>query len=117
MESSHTYSTPLSQTPSSFSFSQQHTQQVKSILDQSHQRAKSLLSTHKADLDLIAKALLEHETLTGPEIIELLKGKKLKKAKLTTAPPPAYTPPSPATPPSGGGILKGRGLTAGPASS
>jgi ATP-dependent metalloprotease len=56
--------------------------EVKAILDASHQRAKDLLLRHKADLDKLAKALLEHETLTGAEIVDLLAGKKLTKPKL-----------------------------------
>ena len=56
--------------------------EVKSILDASHIRAKELLLKHKGDLDVLAKALLEHETLTGPEIIDLLAGKKLSKPKV-----------------------------------
>ena len=38
------------------------------------QRAKDLLLRHKHDLDKLAKALLEHETLTGAEIVDLLAG-------------------------------------------
>lgn len=84
--------------------------EIKAILDGSYQRAKDLLLKHKGDLDKIAKALLDHETLTGTEIIDLLAGKKLNKPKLsprsTTAPGPA--PASKPGAPSGGGILKGR---------
>ena len=56
--------------------------EVKAILDSSHVRAKDLLLRHKADLDKLAKALLEHETLTGAEIVDLLAGKKISKPKL-----------------------------------
>ncbi|EWM27565.1 atp-dependent zinc metalloprotease ftsh mitochondrial-like protein [Nannochloropsis gaditana] len=87
--------------------------EVKAILDASHLRAKELLVKHKGDLDLLAKALLDHETLTGPEIVDLLAGKKLSKPKV--APRATMAPPSPAATPSPGspagatkpGILKG----------
>lgn len=73
---------------------------MKSILDASHARAKALLNQHRADLDLLAKALLEHETLTGTEIKDLLSGKKLKKPKVTTERRPAAS------------LLKGSSLAA-----
>lgn len=74
------------------------------MLDASYGRAKSLLSSHRHELDILAKALLEHETLTGPEITDLLSGKKLKKPKLTTE----------RNRPSSANLLKGSSLAASP---
>lgn len=53
--------------------------EVKRIIDEAYQRAKKLLSQDRESLDLIAKALLEFETLDAEEINLLLKTKELKK--------------------------------------
>ena len=37
-------------------------------------RAKDILTTRQSDLNVLARGLLEYETLTGDEIIALLKG-------------------------------------------
>lgn len=54
--------------------------QVREILDKSYQRAWACLQTHRSDLDLLANALIKHETLTGAEIKDLLMGKPIKVA-------------------------------------
>ena len=41
--------------------------------------ARSILKKNKKQLEKLAKALLEFETLTGSEIKDLLAGKKIKK--------------------------------------
>jgi ATP-dependent Zn protease len=42
--------------------------EVRALLDASYARAKKLISKHRRDLDRLAKALLEYETLTGEEV-------------------------------------------------
>jgi len=49
-------------------------QEIRSIIDSCYQRAKHILSTRTDDLHTIAKGLLEYETLTGDELVALLKG-------------------------------------------
>jgi cell division protease FtsH len=49
-------------------------QEIRSIIDTCYQRAREILSTRINDLHTIAKGLLEYETLTGDEIVALLKG-------------------------------------------
>jgi len=49
-------------------------QEIRSIIDNCYQRAKQILSTRTDDLHTIAKGLLEYETLTGDELVALLKG-------------------------------------------
>ncbi len=49
-------------------------QEIRSIIDTCYQRARNILSTRIDDLHMIAKGLLEYETLTGDEINGLLKG-------------------------------------------
>lgn len=53
--------------------------EVKKLCDASYARARSILETHKGDLETLAKALLEHETLTGAEIKKILNGEKLSR--------------------------------------
>src|ERR1700759_4890696 len=48
--------------------------EIHRIIDECYARAKDILTTRQADLNLLARGLLEYETLTGDEIIALLKG-------------------------------------------
>jgi len=54
-------------------------EEVKKIILEGEERAKIILKKKKKDLDKLANSLLEFETLTGKEIEELLKGKKIRK--------------------------------------
>jgi cell division protease FtsH len=54
-------------------------EEVRRIVDEALQRAKKILSEKKADLEKLAKSLLEYETLTGDEIKDLLAGKEIRK--------------------------------------
>ena len=51
----------------------------KKIVDEAYNKAKTIIKIHFKDLHKLAKGLLKHETLTGTEIKDLLKGKKIKK--------------------------------------
>ena len=55
-------------------------EEVKRIIDEAHEQAKKILNDKKDDLEKLAKALLEYETLTGGEIKDLLAGKEIKKS-------------------------------------
>ena len=57
-------------------------EEVRRIVDEALQRAKAILSDKKADLEKLAKALLEYETLSGDEIKDLLAGKEIRKASV-----------------------------------
>ena len=48
--------------------------EVKVIVDMSYKNAEKIIKDKRKDLDIIAKGLLDYETLTGDEIINLLKG-------------------------------------------
>jgi len=50
--------------------------EVKRLVQAGYDEAKRLLSEKLEDLHLLAKTLLEYETLTGDEIINALKGVK-----------------------------------------
>jgi cell division protease FtsH len=48
--------------------------EIRRIVDTTYNRAKEILTTRIDDLHVLAKGLLEYETLTGDEIISLIKG-------------------------------------------
>jgi len=52
-------------------------QEVKRILNESYERARQTLKTHKKELDLLAEALLKHETLDLEQIKKVINGKPL----------------------------------------
>jgi cell division protease FtsH len=54
--------------------------EISRIVLAASDRAKKILLDHRPQLQLLAEALLEHETITGVEIDLLLAGKKLDRA-------------------------------------
>jgi cell division protease FtsH len=48
-------------------------EEVERILREQESRCRDLLTEHRAGLDLVAKALLEHETIDGNEVVRLIK--------------------------------------------
>ena len=48
--------------------------EIHRIIDECYTRARQILTDNQADLNVLARGLLEYETLTGDEIIALLKG-------------------------------------------
>jgi len=54
-------------------------QEVRDILEQSYARAKVILMKHRDQLNLLANALLEYETLSLDEIKSLFAGQNLKE--------------------------------------
>jgi len=59
--------------------------EVKSLTDSSYKRAKELLTKHSKQHHLLAKTLLEYETLTGDEVRDLIKkGVKPKRPAINT---------------------------------
>jgi cell division protease FtsH len=48
--------------------------EVKRLVQKGYDDAKSILTDKLEDLHMLAKALLEYETLSGDEIINVLKG-------------------------------------------
>ncbi len=49
-------------------------QEIRTIIDNCYRRAQEILEQRVDDLQTLAKGLLEYETLTGDEIVALLKG-------------------------------------------
>jgi cell division protease FtsH len=61
--------------------------EVRRILDEAYQKAKQTLLANRDKLEVIAKALLEYETLDGSQIKEIIEHGRLLN------PPPSITPP------------------------
>ncbi|MGZ4987498.1 MAG: ATP-dependent zinc metalloprotease FtsH, partial [Limisphaerales bacterium] len=47
--------------------------EVKRIIQEQYDRAKQLIMTHRDKLEIIARALLEYETLDGTQVEEIMK--------------------------------------------
>lgn len=61
-------------------------QEVKRIVEEGYKRAEHILTKHRNHLELLAKTLLEFETLSGDEINVLLKEGKLDRVKNASGP-------------------------------
>lgn len=68
--------------------------EVKKVLDESYERARKLLLSKRKELDLLAKALVEYETLDRAEVEKVLRGEKLLDR--IVVPPGPMTVPKPA---------------------
>jgi cell division protease FtsH len=73
--------------------------EIRRFVEEGYNKATSILTEKRADLEALAKGLLEFETLSGDEIQDLLKGKKPNResvleptAPRTSAVPPAGKP-------------------------
>jgi cell division protease FtsH len=74
--------------------------EVRQLIDGAYQRAVDLISERREKLELIAKALLEFETLDGTQIQEIAEhGRMLKPptARKSDVPPPLPEAPEPST--------------------
>jgi cell division protease FtsH len=74
-------------------------EEVRRIIDEAYARATHVLTTYRNQLDLLAKALLEYETLSGDEIKILIEGGKINRPdldeeeqKIITAKPTSAVP-------------------------
>ncbi|MFQ5984421.1 MAG: ATP-dependent zinc metalloprotease FtsH [Alphaproteobacteria bacterium] len=62
--------------------------EIRRIVDEAYARAKGILTEHMDQLHNLANALLEHETLTGPEIAALMRGEEIVRDEPEEAPQP-----------------------------
>ncbi|MEM6740801.1 MAG: ATP-dependent zinc metalloprotease FtsH [Pseudomonadota bacterium] len=53
--------------------------EVRKIVDEGYETAKRLLIEHEEEHHRLAEALLEYETLTGPEILKAMKGEPIHR--------------------------------------
>ena len=53
--------------------------EIKTLITEALARAKRILTEHASELEILAKALLKYETLSGDEIKDILAGKTIEK--------------------------------------
>jgi cell division protease FtsH len=63
-------------------------EEVKKIVDLQYARAKDIIVTHRAALDKIAEALLEHETIDGVHVQEIVDHGEMRTPVRLPEPPP-----------------------------
>lgn len=88
--------------------------EVRRLIDEARASARDLLKSKRPELDLLANALVQYETLDKEEILKVIKGEKLPNRltssdspiKIPDAPLPAIMPP----PSSGDGNDSGPGV-------
>jgi len=61
--------------------------EVRLIVDTSYERAREILETNRHELEAVAEALLEYETLSGDQIRALLRGEDIGLDETPEAPP------------------------------
>ncbi|HQY04840.1 MAG TPA: ATP-dependent zinc metalloprotease FtsH [Lacunisphaera sp.] len=65
---------------------------VAEIISTEYKRAEQILGEHRAALDKIAAALLEHETIEGRHVLEILKDGEIKSPIVMVKLPPRQPP-------------------------
>ncbi len=55
--------------------------EVRRLVDEGYERAKTILTEKRDDLERLAQGLLEYETLTGDEITKIINGEALKRGE------------------------------------
>jgi cell division protease FtsH len=55
--------------------------EIRRLIEEGHQMARQILGEHRHDLDVMAQALLEHETLNGEEIGALMRGEAISTVR------------------------------------
>ena len=82
--------------------------EVQRTVDEAYERARKLLNDHRKELDLLAKALVEYETLSKEEVEKVIRGEPLT-GRLAVPKGPmkvpisSLFPPAPGTDPTPGG--------------
>jgi ATP-dependent Zn protease len=60
--------------------------EVRRLLEESHARAQAVLEGNKKELEIIALGLMEYESLSGSEVVDLINGKKISQLKRSEKP-------------------------------
>ena len=64
------------------STAQEIDKEIRKIIDEAYKKAESIIKKNINQLHKLAKGLLHYETLTGDEIKDVIKGKKIKKSNI-----------------------------------
>ncbi|HYC72574.1 MAG TPA: ATP-dependent zinc metalloprotease FtsH [Opitutaceae bacterium] len=87
---------------------------VADLIDKEYQRAKGILTEHRSALDKVAQALLEHETVEGKHVVEIIKHGEIRSPIVTTKPPPPVAPGKPSEKPTSKPADSAGGVTPAP---
>jgi cell division protease FtsH len=78
------------------STAQEIDREVRRLVDEAYSRAKNVILQHREKVEIIAKALLEYETLDGDHIRDILQhGEMRNPPSIRPKPPKAEPPPLP----------------------
>jgi cell division protease FtsH len=69
-------------------------QEVRRLVDEAFERAKTILRENKEELENLARGLLEYETLTGEDMMRVIRGEKPKADDDEGGPPEPEVSPS-----------------------
>ena len=65
--------------------------EIHRIIDHTYDHTREILKKYRSHLDLLAKALIEYETLTGDEVRQLIQDGSLEKFKTSKKQSPKDT--------------------------
>ena len=88
--------------------------EIRALIDEQYARAKTIIIEKRAALDLIAQALLEHETIEGRHVYELLEFGEIRSTIVTTPRPPKLSTSGPADKPAAASEAPGHSASAAP---
>jgi len=69
-------------------------EEIRRFVEEAYEKARTILTDNLGDLHKIAQALLEYETLSGDEMMALLRGEKIARETQVEEPPTPMPPPS-----------------------
>ena len=64
-------------------------EEIRRLIDQAESLARKVLDDHREELDLLAKGLLEYETLSGGEVQVIIKGGTIDRSETPGMEPPS----------------------------
>jgi cell division protease FtsH len=67
-------------------------QAISELINGQYARAEQIISEHRTALDKVAQALLEHETIEGRHVLEILKDGEIKSPIVMVRQPPRQPP-------------------------
>jgi cell division protease FtsH len=74
-------------------------EEVRRIVTQQFERGTALLKEKFGELEIIAAALLEHESLDGQQVLQIVRGQKMILPPVPPPPPPAVVAEGPSEKP------------------